>query len=184
MTQLWWFIARSTGVMAWLAAAGSIVVGLLIAAGSLSRGTRRPWLVDLHRALSGLAAILVVAHLVAVIADSFEHFTFVDVLVPMASGWRPGAVAWGIVALYVLALVELTSLARRHMSYGLWRRLHQTSFALFWLMSLHAFYAGTDTANPLLIAIGLGFGCAVLTLTLRRVVVRPASSPPARSGVL
>ena len=38
-----------------------------------------------------------------------------EILVPLTSSYRPVAVAWGVVSLYLLAAVELTSLARKHL---------------------------------------------------------------------
>jgi hypothetical protein len=47
-----------------------------------------------------------------VLADSYVHFSLVNVLVPLTGDWHPLAVAWGIAGMYLLLAVELTSLAR------------------------------------------------------------------------
>ena len=44
-----------------------------------------------------------------------------DLLVPGASQWRPTAVAWGVIALYLLLAVEVTSLLKRRVPTRLWR---------------------------------------------------------------
>ena len=36
-----------------------------------------------------------------------------ELFVPLASAWKPGAVAWGVVALYLLLAIEITSLLQR-----------------------------------------------------------------------
>lgn len=66
---------------------------------------------------------------------------------------RRAGVAWGIVALYVLALyllvaAELTSLAMRHLPRGLWHAIYLSSFAIFVLVTVHAFSAGADATEP------------------------------------
>ena len=51
----------------------------------------------------------------------------------MASDWHPGAVAYGIVAFYLLIAVELTSLLRRRIPSSLWRHVHYGGFVVFLL---------------------------------------------------
>ena len=48
---------------------------------------------DPHRWLGTLSIIDVAIHLVALITDSYVHFGIAEVLVPMTTTWRPGAVA-------------------------------------------------------------------------------------------
>ena len=67
----------------------------------------------MHRFLGGAAVTFTGLHVAGLVADSYVHFGVADVLVPGASSWRPGAVAPGVVSLYLLAAVELTSLFMR-----------------------------------------------------------------------
>ena len=108
---------------------------------------RPAWMLDLHRWLGGLATIFVGVHVLAILADSYVHFSVLSVLVPFASHWRPSAVAWGIVGMYLLLAVELTSLARRRLPKRAWRAVHFASFPLFFMATVHAFTAGTDAAS-------------------------------------
>jgi len=62
----------------------------------------------------------------------------------MASGWNTAAVAWGVVAMYLLAAVELTSLARRRLPKRLWRLTHGLAFPTFALSTVHVLTAGTE----------------------------------------
>jgi hypothetical protein len=57
-----------------------------------------------------LGVVFTAVHVAAIVADSYVHFGLVDVLVPLAATWHPLAVAWGIVGLYLLLAVEITSL--------------------------------------------------------------------------
>ena len=66
-------------------------------------GARPAWILDLHRFLGGLATIFVGVHVASILLDSYTSFGLTDVLVPFASAWHPIAVAWGVVAFYVLA---------------------------------------------------------------------------------
>jgi hypothetical protein len=62
-----------------------------------------------------VAALFVGLHVAALVADSYARFTLADLAVPLASGWRPRALALGVVATWLLVAVELTSLAMRRL---------------------------------------------------------------------
>jgi predicted ferric reductase len=148
--QLWWYMARSGGIVAWALLAASVLWGLALSTKVL-RGKPRPnWILDLHRFLGGLALLFTGIHVVALVLDSYVHFGLSEVLVPFASAWHPVAVAWGVIGLYLLIAVELTSLARKRISKRTWRLTHYLSFPLFVLTTAHALSAGTDRSTLLL----------------------------------
>jgi len=144
-----WYLARSAGMVAWALLTASVLWGLLISTKAKAFGKRpRPnWTLDLHPYLGGLAAIFVGLHVVAILLDSYIKFDLVSVLVPFASSWRPVAVAWGSVALWLLLAVELTSLARRQLPKQIWRAIHFASFPLFLSATVHALTACTDAGS-------------------------------------
>jgi predicted ferric reductase len=146
-SQLTWYLARAGGLVAWSLAAASVLWGLGLSTRALGRRPRPNWLYDLHRFLGGLALVFTGVHVLSVLVDRYVHFGLVNVLVPFTGSWHPVAVAWGILAFYLLLAVELTSLLRVHLSARLWRRVHFGSFALFALSSLHAITAGSDAGS-------------------------------------
>jgi ferric reductase like protein len=144
-SQLTWYVARAAGIVSWGLLTASVIWGLAMTT-RIARGhVRTAWLLDLHRYLGGLATIFVGVHVGAILLDDYVHFDLASVLVPFASSWRPGAVAWGVVALYVLLAVELSSLARAQLPKPVWRAVHFASFPLFALATVHGLTAGTDT---------------------------------------
>ena len=74
------------------------------------------WLLSLHRYLGALALVFVGVHVAAILLDSYTDFGITDVLVPFTGSWHPLAVAWGIVGMYLLVAIEITSLLRHRMS--------------------------------------------------------------------
>jgi hypothetical protein len=144
---VWWYLARASGIVAWALLVASLVWGVLLATRVLRPHDRPAWLLDLHRWLGGLAMAMVGLHIGSLVGDSFVHFGAADVLVPLASAWRPVPVALGVLSLYLLAAVEVTSVAMRRLSRRAWRTVHLTSYGLVWLVSLHAGLAGTDIFN-------------------------------------
>jgi hypothetical protein len=183
--QLPWYVARAAGIVSWGLLTLSVVWGLALSTKVLGRRPRPAWLLDLHRYLGGLATIFVGIHIAAIVADSYVHFGLASVLVPFAATWHPAAVAGGVVALYLLAAVELTSLARSHLPRPLWRAVHVASFPLFALATLHGFTAGTDMRSWLFGGLGVVAGAVVLTLVAVRLAARagqPSRGQPSRAA--
>ena len=169
MSHLFWYTARAAGIVAWALLAASVVWGLWLSGRVRPFGVRPAWVLDLHRFLGGLATIFVGVHVLAILADSYTSFGLSDVLVPFASSWHPLAVAWGVVGLYLMLAVELTSLARKHLPNRIWRAIHMSAFPLYAFATIHYLAAGTDATNPMsLAAIVVATGC-IVALTIRRV---------------
>jgi predicted ferric reductase len=185
-SQLWWYLARAAGIVSWALVAISVCWGLLLAGRPIagrSVGWARPHrLLDLHRYLGALAVMFTGIHVGALIADSYVHFDVVDVLVPLVSSWRPGAVAWGVVAVWLLAAIELTSLAKRRLPPRVWHGVHLASYPLFAMATIHGLTAGSDAVNPLLRLAMVAAGSAVVGLTVYRLgqLSRPARPAPER----
>ncbi|HWW43623.1 MAG TPA: ferric reductase-like transmembrane domain-containing protein, partial [Acidimicrobiia bacterium] len=160
-------------LVSWGLLAAAVLWGLALRSRILGSRPRPAWLLDLHRYLAGVAVLFVGVHVGAVLLDGYVHFDLVQVLVPFTSTWHPGAVAWGIVALYLLLAVELTSLARAHLSRKLWRRVHYLSFPLFVVATIHALSAGTDRGTSVF-QIGVWSVCALVAV-LTALRARPAA---------
>jgi hypothetical protein len=182
--QLWWYAARASGLVGWALCTLAVLWGLALSTRLLGKRPAPAWLLDLHRFLGALATIFVGVHVAALVADSYAHFGLADVLVPMASSWRPGPVAWGIAAFYLLVAVELTSLARRRLTVRLWRLAHITSVPLWAVSTVHLLTAGTDARNPAVQWAALAATGAVLFFTIVRVLSpRSAARAPRTPGI-
>lgn len=168
MTQeLWWYTARASGLVAWVVVTASVVWGLLLSARTL-RPSRAAWALDLHRYLGVLAIVLTALHVVAIAFDEWIGFDWDDLLVPYASAWRPAAVVWGIIAMYLLVAVEVTSLMIRWISRALWHAIHLLGFVVFGAVTAHGLMAGTDADEPVMVAFALGaVGLVGFLLVLR-----------------
>lgn len=180
--KFWWYVARSTGIVAWALAAASVVWGLLLSTRS-ARGLAKPsWVLDLHRFLGGITLVAVAAHMGALVGDSFVHFGVADLLVPGQSAWKTVPVATGIVAFWLLALVEVTSLVKKRLPNKVWARIHLLSFAVYVLTTVHFLQAGTERSNAIvLLAVEL-VSAAVLFLTVLRILA-PRGSQAKRARV-
>ena len=147
--HFWWYVARASGIVAWLLLTASVLWGIVLSTKAFPEHRRPAWLLDLHRWLGGLTLSFVGIHVLALIADNYTNFTLVDVTIPFASTWKPGPVALGVVAAWTLVAVELTSLAMKRLPRRVWHAIHLLSYATFLLTSLHAAFAGTDRSQIL-----------------------------------
>ena len=145
----WWFLARSTGLVAGVLLVMAFVWGILLSTQLVKPVKRAAWLLDLHRWLGGLTVLFVVLHLVGLVADSYVEFDLASIFVPFASEWRPVAVTWGVAGLYLLAAVQITSWqrVRSRLSRPVWLAIHLLSFPLLWVVAMHSGASGTDVGN-------------------------------------
>lgn len=194
IAQVTWFVARSTGIIAVVLAACSVIWGLLLGSKVLEGRPGPRWLLDLHRWLGGLTVGFTGAHVVALMLDSYVDFGVVDVLVPGASEWKPGAVAWGVVSAWLLMAVQLSSLVMKRLPRHLWRAIHLLSYLMLWTGIVHGVQAGTDAGNPLyvwsmgLLALVVAFLTMFRVLTARRrrrraVAPSPGFSEPSATSL-
>lgn len=166
--QVWWYLTRASGIVAWILLSASTLWGILLSTRLLKPYDRPAWLLDLHRWLGSLTVLIVGLHLASLVADSYVHFGAADLLMPMATSWKPLAVAWGIIAMYLLVTVQASSLLMNKLPKKLWRGIHLASYATFVSVSIHALTAGSDTGVALFQALAV----ALITLAIASTGVR------------
>ena len=155
--------------------------GILLVTRMLKPADRPAWLLDLHRWLGVLSIATVAAHLGALVADSnpYVYFGWRELFVPQASAWRPVAITWGVIAFYILVVVQLTSLVMKKLPKRVWRSIHLTSYAMFVMATVHGFLAGADAKHLVFIVVASA-GCGVLLFaTVARVLQARAKRIPA-----
>ncbi|MSZ55088.1 MAG: hypothetical protein F2595_02345 [Actinobacteria bacterium] len=145
--HLWWNLTRASANIAMILILLTVLWGILLATRVLKPNDRPAWIRDLHTWLGGLAVSFSVIHILTLIADSYVHFTFVSVLVPFTSSWRPFQVSLGILAFYILVAVQASSLMMKMISKTAWHRIHMASYAQFPLVILHALTSGSDVGK-------------------------------------
>ena len=183
MGSVWWYVARSSGLVAWGLAALAVLWGLFLSTKVMGKKVRPNWLLDLHRFLGGLTVVFIAIHLIGLFLDPYVDFGAAQLFVPFASSWSPLAVAWGIVAFYVLLAVEITSLLRKHIPKKWWKAIHMSSYAVFVAGTVHLLTAGTDRHSPILLWTVVGFTIAIAAMTLYRILT-PRETPPIVSDTI
>lgn len=182
--QIWWYVARSGGIVALLLAGLSVVWGLLLSTRVTGGRPTPKWLTSLHRYVGALTVTFTAMHVAALMFDDYVDFGWSDVLVPLASSWRPVPVAFGVIAFHLLVAVQVSSLLMKRLSRRWWKIIHLSSFALLWAGLVHGATAGTDATNPVYAATMAALACTTLFLTLFRLLAgRQRRRPDVRSSI-
>jgi hypothetical protein len=155
-----WYIARASG----LVAGASLILLLLSGIGQITGHTFR--LLDpltawaSHRALGIAFGVSVLVHIVSLLFDHFVQFSVWQVLVPWVSNYRPVTlwglhlgslyVALGVLALYVVTTIIITSLLWVEKKPQTWKLIHLFSYVAIALVFVHGLFIGTDLAHGML----------------------------------
>jgi predicted ferric reductase len=180
--KAFWYLSRSSGVVAYLALWLSAVLGL-----SLTNRFARLWaggpaVADIHQFSSLLALALVLFHVVVLLGDQFTQYRIDQLLLPFtATQHEPFWVGLGQVSLYLALPVTFTFYARSLIGVRAWRAIHYLSFAVFGLAVAHGLGAGTDSVTAPLLGMYITTVCAIVFLTCYRVLTAPGRRVGARA---
>lgn len=176
-----WYITRAAAVCAYLLLTITVGLGMMR---SLARdlAIRAGWaLDDIHQFVALLTGAFVLLHLATLILDPYIPFSLANILLPFAQPYRQLATDLGVLGLYTLVIVLVSSWLRRRMSYGVWRGIHYVSFATFFVVTLHGLLAGADAGTPWMHAVYIGAAAAILFLVFVRILA-PAEDKNASSS--
>jgi sulfoxide reductase heme-binding subunit YedZ len=164
----WWLAGRASGLLALVLVTISVGIGLTMAGKVMRRPGLSRKLLAIHEqtALAGLVAIAV--HGITLLGDPWLNPGIVGVTVPFAIGFRPLAVAFGIVGGYLAALLGLSYYLRKRIGARLWRKAHRATVVVWALGMVHAFSAGTDASAPLFRGWAVATGVPIVGLFLYR----------------
>jgi sulfoxide reductase heme-binding subunit YedZ len=170
--HVFWLVSRAAGIVALLAASGSVSLGLIMGGRLIKRKG-----VDLrttHEALSIATMAAIVLHAGALLFDSYLHPSLAAITIPFAGAYRPLWTSLGIVCGWLLLALGLSYYARARIGVARWRRAHRWT-ALVWVLSLaHALGEGTDSGRVwFLAAVGIGVLPAAALLLIRHLPPTP-----------
>lgn len=143
-----WNVLRAAGIGAYVMLFLSVCWGLVATTTPFGKLVSKPTATLAHQFMSTSGLALLGVHLGGLLLDRYEPFTLRQLFVPMAATYRPVPVALGIVAMYLLVVVVVTSWLRRTIGTAWWRRTHLLAVPTFALSLAHGLLAGTDARRP------------------------------------
>lgn len=175
-----WVISRATGITAIILLAAAMMAGLLVRTREPLGTMRGAGLVDLHRLLSATALVVIGVHGTALLFDTTEPLTPLELIIPGLNDYRPFWTGLGVIAAELALVVHFSFRLRGKLGVTFWRRLHFATYLVFVLGIAHGIGAGTDAGTQWALAIYGGAVAGVFALTGWRIVTakrRPKKKP-------
>jgi sulfoxide reductase heme-binding subunit YedZ len=177
--QILWFASRGSGVVSLILSTAVVCLGLIV----VVRWTRPSWprflTAELHRRLALLSIVFLGLHIATAVLDPYASLGLIAAIVPLASSYRPVAIALGVISVDLTLAVIVTSLLRDRLGHRTWRAVHWLAYGAWPLAVLHSLTAGSDASAPWMLAIT---GLCVVAVS-GSLAWRVAAGPSLRSSL-
>jgi predicted ferric reductase len=170
--QMWWYVTRSAGIMAYLLLWFATVWGLVVPTKLLNRVLEPTFTIDFHEFISLLSIGFTLVHVIALTVDRYLPYSLAQILVPFLSTYRPFWVGMGTIGFYLVLLVTVTFYLRSRIGMKAFRSLHVLSLAGYLGATLHGLYAGTDAPLAAMQLLYMGTLLVVVFLTVYWLVAK------------
>lgn len=177
--MLTWALLRSVGIVSLGLLSLSVFLG--VAGPLIRRPERRLVAIGVHRTAAAVGMLLIAAHVVLAVIDSWVEVSAWSVVIPGVSAWEPVWIGLGALAVDLMAVIAVTSALRGRMPRAWWG-LHRLAYPAWALSVIHALAIGSDRSSPVMLAIAGGGVLAVALAAIARVVTSdvPVGPQPAR----
>lgn len=196
-----WYVGRASGIFAFILLSLVVINGLLISTRLAIRFISPALNYEMHRFFSWAALLATLIHIISFIFDKYIKLQWFEIFLPFslkrpfptALGYSLElAVGFGVLSLYGILILILTSHFKAHLSQRVWRITHYLSFLTYLFFLGHGIFAGSDSLAWWMIWI-YGFSTTlVITLifirirqSVHRTTPTPSfspHSPPTRSA--
>lgn len=145
--EFFWYMDRAAGFTAYELLAMTALLGQTSGMGLWDRWQLRKFALDVHQFLSIFFFAFLALHLWGLFEDTSLPFSLAQLLVPLQSSYRAIPVSFGILSLYAIVVIVVSSYLRPRIKSKVWRVIHQLSRPAFVLVTFHGLLSGTDTGN-------------------------------------
>jgi sulfoxide reductase heme-binding subunit YedZ len=169
---LLWYATRGAGVVSLVLLTAVVVLGIV----SVMRWQTASWprflTTGFHRNLALTTLIFLAIHVVTAAVDPFTALGWEAAIVPFSSPYRRFWLGLGVVGVYLLLAIILTSVLRPLFGPSVWRMVHWLAYAMWPVALIHSIGAGTDPRFAWMLAIEaacVGSVIAAVTWRMRRI---------------
>lgn len=170
-----WYVARSSGIVAFLLLYLVIFLGLAIRTPVLKKIIQPRYSFSVHRWLSLQALVFVLIHATSFFFDKFLGFGFKEIFIPFAvrsEYVNTIILALGIVGFYLIVILIVTSYGRCFVSQKFWRLVHFFNIVLYIFVVIHSFFSGTDLKIPIIREFFIWLNAFLVFLMLNNLIFR------------
>lgn len=171
-----WYVTRASGLIAFLLLFLDMFFGLAIRLPFFQRLISPRWSFSAHAFLAVQALFFALIHGFSQLFDKYTGFGWADILLPLVADKYTVPVAWGIIALYIMILLTVTSFGRKFLGNRLWRTAHYLNMVLFVATIVHALTLGTDMQSGAIRWIFIGMNVFLGVLIVWNIFHRMAVS--------
>ncbi len=170
--QLWWYVTRSSAIIAYLLLFLSTAWGLAVPSKIINPLIDPASTFDYHQFISLLSLGFALLHILVLTLDRYLPYSTLQILIPFLSPYRPVWVGIGILSFYILLLVTVTFYIRQRIGMSTFRAIHVLSLLGYLGITLHGMYAGTDSPLLSMQLLYQGTGLVVVFLTVYWLVLK------------
>lgn len=175
-----WDTTRALGLTAYLLLFVSVVAGLLQ---SLKAMPPRaiPYVSVLHSFTGWMGLLFSITHGVVLIYDSYVGYSWLEILVPFVAKKDSFEIGLGIISLYIIFALVLSSDLFNRIGKKSWRFMHYLSFPAYVFALYHGVAIGTDTAIPEIKLMYAFTGLVVASLIVIRILKKAKTNVESHS---
>ncbi len=169
----WWLLSRASGIVGYLLITASMVSGVVLRTRLMQRLASPVARMEWHSVLALLGLAMVAVHGIALVMDTYMTITWLDLVVPGGTEYRPLWVSVGVLSVWLMVFVSVTATWRRHMGPRVWKAVHLASYGVFVTATAHGLMAGTDSGKPWMLGIYIASMALVAGVGARRLIAGP-----------
>jgi sulfoxide reductase heme-binding subunit YedZ len=139
-----WYATRGAGVVSLVLLTSVVVLGIISALRWQTTSWPRFLTTGLHRNLALVTLLFLAIHIVTAVVDPFTALGWNAALIPFSSSYRRFWLGLGVIAVYLLLAIVVTSLLRSVLGYRSWRIVHWLTYAMWPIAVIHGIGTGTD----------------------------------------
>jgi predicted ferric reductase len=170
--QLWWYVTRSSAMIAYLLLWLSTAWGLAVPSKIITPLIEPAYTFDFHQFISLLGIGFMLLHISVLMLDRYQPASLWQILIPFLTTYRPLWVGIGILSFYIILIVTLTFYLRTRIGMRAFRLIHLFSLLSYLGITLHGLFAGTDAVLPSTKLIYALTGLSIIFLTVYWLVLR------------
>lgn len=163
-----WIILRAAGIGSYIALWLAVDWGLIATTSLVTKRVSKPTSTLFHGVVASAGLALLVIHLGGLLLDRFMPFGLLDLVIPMRAGYRTLAVSFGVIAMYAMVVILVSSWIRKRLGTKVWRAIHLLAIPAFTMALAHGVFAGTDSSRPWMFAVYVVTGLLTLFLVIVR----------------
>jgi sulfoxide reductase heme-binding subunit YedZ len=148
-----WYATRGAGIVSLILLTVVVVLGITAAMRWQAASWPRFLTTGFHRNLALTTLVFLAIHVVTAVVDPFTALGWSAALIPFSSSYRTFWLGLGVVSLYLLIAIAVSSLLRPLFGYRTWRLIHWLTYAMWPIALMHGIGTGTDTRFSWMLAV-------------------------------